>query len=239
MKDETLERRSREVAMPGTEATTRDRIKYLITVMRKTQAQFAAVIGIDPPNLSRVLSPGGSITDSMLNRIVVNTGASKQWLLDGSEVPFPRGHAHDVQHYKGVPAPQGAPVYDIDATAGFGELSRDFTDDRIIGRLNLPQINPDNVVVRVSGDSMKPSIPNGSLISIRPIQPDSPIFWGQTYLVVLEDYRMVKILRRVHHDPDSVILHSTNPDYDDMEIKRRAIKNLFVVDAVITCEVYN
>ena len=125
----------------------------------------------------------------------------------------------------------GIPLYDIDATAGYTELSSMFTDDRIIGYLQLPHANPDDVLVRVSGESMMPQVKDGSYIAIRPINPSAPIFWGQMYLVLMDDYRMVKVLRR-HENPDKIILHSYNPDFDDMEVDRSEIRQIYIIDAV-------
>ena len=239
--ENTLLRRSENLALPAEDATLCDRVRYLITRLRKTQQQFAAMMGVDGPNLSRILNGRTPFSDAMINRIVVNFGVSKEWLLKGTDVPFPKNVVREIEIFEDESLPQkmvksseGAPVYDIDVTAGYTELSSLFTNDRIIGYLQLPQVNPKNVIVNVSGASMEPQIPNRSWISIRPISVDAPIFWGQTYLVVLEDYRMVKVLRR-HENPDMIILHSNNPEFDDMEIKRSDIKGLYVVDAVINC----
>lgn len=62
------------------------------------------------------------------------------------------------------------------------------------------------------------------------------IYWGQIYVVVMEDYRMVKTVRR-HHDQSKVILHSINPDYDDMEVDRRDIIALYLVEAILNYSV--
>lgn len=237
--EQTLERRYERLTEPDANATVRDRVRYLITLLRKTQQQFAQLIGVDSPNLSRLLNGHAPFSDAMINRIVVNLGVSKEWLVNGTDVPFPKAVVHEPEQIGDaddrqpiVLAGEGAPVYDIDVTAGTRELSSMFTNDRVIGYLQLPQINPNNAIVRVSGDSMMPSIPNGSFISIRPISADAPIFWGQTYLVVLDDYRMVKVVRR-HPDTSKVILHSNNPDYDDMEIDRSAIRSMYIVDAIL------
>ena len=237
---ETLRRRAEQLTFPAPEATICDRVRYLIAQMRKTQQQFADTIGVDSPNLSRILNGRAPFTDAMINRIVVNLGVSKEWLTKGTDVPFPKAaepHIPVTISDNGTPRVLthngvGAPVYDIDCTAGFNELSEMFTDDHIIGYLQLPQINPNNAVVRVTGDSMVPDIPNGAFISIRRLSPDSPIYWGQTYLVILEDYRMVKVLRR-HQNPGKVILHSNNPNFDDMEVDRSQIKSIYIVDAVL------
>lgn len=47
---------------------------------------------------------------------------------------------------------------------------------------------------------------------------------------------MVKYLRR-HADPGMVILHSDNPDYDDMDVLRSDIRSLHVVEAILNYEI--
>ncbi|MEE1207714.1 MAG: XRE family transcriptional regulator [Muribaculaceae bacterium] len=239
--ENTLNARLDSLAMPDAKATIADRIRYLIVRMRLTQAGFGERIGVDPSNMSKILGGRLRITDRVINRIVINLGVSKNWLVNGTDVPFPR-EGHDlptnipegVGHMSLMPTREqnGAPVYDIDVTAGCQELSRMFTQDRIIGYFDMPSVNTKNPLVRVSGNSMVPDIADGSFIQIRPVSPTGPIFWGSTYVVVTEDYRMVKVLRR-HPDRDKVILHSANPNYDDMELDRFEIKSLFIVEAVL------
>jgi len=217
-----------------------DRIRYLIEQSRLSQAQFARRINIDPSNLSKHLSGRLPVSEALINRIVADLGVSKHWLRDGSDVPFAKEpHAAEIALSNPIDLQenllQGTPVYDIDVTAGCTELSRMFTQDRIIGAINLPQLNSSCNIVRVSGDSMNPVIKNGGLIAIRPIIDRRNIFWGQIYVIVTEDYRMVKYLRR-HNDSSKVILHSANPDYDDMEISRNDIYNLYIVEAIINYE---
>lgn len=227
---------------PRAHAGQTERVRYLMQLLRKTQAQFAMLIGLDPSNLSRALNAGEPFRDSLINRIIVNVGVSKEWLVDGVGVPFPRGeHATElidggtrIDSYN--PKAPGAPVYDIDVTAGSRELSQMFTRENIIGHFDMPGINPDCPIVRVSGDSMSPRIANGAYISIRPLSDGAPIFWGQIYVVVLEDYRMVKYVRR-HNNPAMVILHSDNPDYDDMEVPRDMILKLYMVETILNYDI--
>lgn len=214
------------------------RIKYLIdskmTVF--TQSQFARRLGIDPSNLSKYLTGKLPVSKSLINRLVVDMNVSKQWLLFGEGIPFPRPeHAFDVMPCEITTsvAPKGVPVYDVDVTAGCSPLQRLLTQDRITGYIDLPRINPDSIVVRVCGDSMEPKIIDGGYIAIRPVRSTSSIFWGQIYVIVLEDYRMVKYLRRDPSDPSNVILHSANPNYDDMDVRRDDIQALFLVESIL------
>lgn len=240
--ENTLNKRLDALQLPDTSASVIDRIRYLITLMRKTQAQFGELIDIDPSNMSKLMSGRLRVTDRMINRIVVNLGVSKEWLTRGTDVPFPRSSALEVATIDPAnarisdDASAGAPIYDIDVTAGCQELSRMFTVDRIVGFFTLPNIDPSYPFVHVSGNSMAPTICNGSMVQIRPISDGSPIFWGNTYVVVMEDYRMVKIVRR-HPNPNKVILHSINPDFDDMEVDRIDIIKLYLVIGVINHEI--
>lgn len=217
-----------EPGLPEAGASVVDRIKYLITLSRNTQASFSSLIGVDPASLSRVLSGKAAPSDGFLNRIVVNLGVSKDWLRDGSDVPFPK-NAHAAVSDG---ARQGAPVYDIDVAAGNTPLSRMFTEERIVGFMKLPGLNPELPIVRVSGNSMQPRLNPGCYISIRPVPLDAPISWGSIYVVVLSDFRLVKYVRR-NANPEFVTLHSENPDFDDIEVQRSKIEALYLVENVI------
>ena len=128
---------------------------------------------------------------------------------------------------------KGTPVYDIDVTAGYQPQARMFTDDQIIGFVDLPDMTSTNCrIVRVSGDSMSPVIRSGDYIAVRELSNLRQIFWGQIYVVILDDYRLVKYVRR-HDDPSMVILRSENRRYDDMEIDRADIRDLMFVQNII------
>lgn len=215
------------LTMPAASADVVDRIKYLINLKRYNQSSFGKAINVDSATVSRILSRRKAPSESFINRIVVDLGVSKRWLTEGTDVPFPKGgDGHSSE--KNL----GAPVYNIDVTAGTTPLSRMFTDERIIGRVCLPGLNPELPIVRVSGNSMVPKLNPGCFISIRPISLDAPISWGQIYVVVLPDYRLVKYVRR-NADPELITLHSANPDYDDIEVRRSDIEGLYLVENVI------
>ena len=109
-----------------------------------------------------------------------------------------------------------------------------FADDRVVGTINLPELLPtDAKVVRVSGDSMSPVIQNGDFIAVREVTNMQQIFWGQIYVILLDDYRLVKYVRRHPSAPDKVILRSANPAYDDMEVRLMDIRELMFVHHIL------
>ena len=102
------------------------RIKYLMREMGVKQVQFAQRIGVDTSNLSKYLNGHMPLSDSFLNRLVVNLGVSKEWLLEGTDLPFGKtpvnfdaGESRLALMGSGNnTTPVGTPVYDVDATAG-------------------------------------------------------------------------------------------------------------------------
>ncbi len=218
------------------------RIKYLIKELNYKQTDFAKKIGVDTSNLSKYMKGRLPVSDSLVNRIVVNLGVSKQWLENGTDIPFAK---HPQLPVTTVPASEmdtvsmGTPVYDIDVTAGTMPRARMFSDDLVVGHINLPDVISENCrIVRVSGDSMSPVIRSGDLIAVRELTNTQYIFWGQIYVVLLDDYRLVKYMRR-HPDPSLVILRSENPNYDDMEIRRADIRELMLVQNIIHLDTRN
>lgn len=214
----------------------RDRLVYLVDTLSgsMSRAELARRIGMDPSNLSKHLTGKLPVSRALLNRFIVEMGVSRRWLLNGHGLPFEKPEAVGAFEAEGVKeTPRGLPVYDIDVTAGCKPLERLLTADRITGYVDLPRLNPDCVLVRVNGDSMEPAVIDGGFIAIRPVRSGSTIFWGQMYVVVMEDYRMVKYLRRHPDDANMVVLHSANPNYDDIDINRSEIQSLFLVEGVI------
>lgn len=214
-----------------------ERIKFLISELGMRQVAFGQKVGIDASNLSKYLKGRLPINDSVVNKLVVNLGVSKQWLLNGTDIPFPKQQVAvseiEVPETSVHETIGGTPIFDIDVTAGTQPRSLMFTADQIIGSINLPEVvSPNCKVVRVSGDSMAPVIHNGDFIAVRELSNFSQIFWGQIYVILLDDFRLVKYIRK-HDDPRKVILRSENPNYDDMEIARNDIRDLMLVQNIL------
>ena len=192
-----------------------ERIKTLMENFGVTQSEFAKRISIDASNFSKHLTGKLPVSDSLINRIVADLGVSKEWLCTGKGYMFRPSDNDAHSHIRTLTLPSeaiipearnGAKVYGLDVTAGNLARDRMFTEDLVIGSIDVPFINPDCSIVKVSGDSMKPVINNGDMIAIREIKNPQLIFWGQIYVILLEDYRMVKYIRK-HDNPDRVIVN--------------------------------
>lgn len=218
------------------------RIRYLIKELNFSQLEFSKKIDVDASNLSKYLNGHLAISDALVNRIVINLGVNKDWLVKGTDLPY--GKQNTVPStvvspgelaYSQLP---GTPVYDIDVTAGTMPRARMFCDDQIIGVVNLPDISEQCRIVRVSGDSMSPIIRSGDLIAVRELSNLQQIFWGQIYVVLLDDYRLVKYVRK-NPNPAMVTLRSENKNYDDMDIHRDEIRDMMFVQHIIHLDTRN
>lgn len=210
-----------------------DRIKYLMDELRFKQIEFAEKIDINASNLSKYLNGRLPISSALINRIVVNLGVSKQWLEEGTDLPFAKQVTPPTISVPTVQlSSQGTPVYDIDVTAGSMPRTAMFTDDRIVGRVDLPGMSSQCRIVKVNGDSMKPVICNGDYVAIRELTSMRHIFWGEIYVVMLDDYRLIKYVRR-NQDPNLVTLRSANKDYDDMDVLRSDIREMMIVQQIL------
>lgn len=128
--------------------------------------------------------------------------------------------------------PKGTPVYDLDATCG-KEL-RDLADENIIGYVNLPEIRTTSHILQATGDSMIPKIYNGDRVVLREVYDKNIIYYGQIYLILTDEYRMLKYIRRSKNDESKVILRSENSEYDDIEIDKADILKMFVVENILS-----
>jgi SOS-response transcriptional repressor LexA len=210
-----------------------DRIKYLMREMGVKQVQFAERIGVDTSNLSKYLNAHMPLSESFLNRLVVNLGVSKEWLMDGTDLPFGKTPVRVDGEVMASANGGGTPVYDVDVTAGVASGRNElFASENIVGWVNLPNMSPNCRIVRVSGDSMAPVINDGDFVAVREVSNPNQIYWGQIYVVQLDDFRLVKYLRR-HSDPNMVVLRSENPNYDDMDVRRSDIHEMLLVQHVL------
>ena len=135
--------------------------------------------------------------------------------------------------------PSGIPVYNLKLSAGPVEMYNDDAENPAF-RVNVPGYEDCDFGMFVYGHSMCPTIENGSLILGKRVKDKSVIIWGEMYVVVTEDYRMVKRLQKstkpnlinLLSDNDEVRKNGT-PKYEAMEIERDKIQKLFLVKGII------
>lgn len=217
------------------EETVKERLKTFIKSQNLSINKFEKKIGLSTGYVNNIRV---SLQPDKVKRIVhsfpeLNAG----WLLTG-EGEMLKTHRNGVIEITPEVIHEGdysgTLVYDIDAVCGTDTRNIEFTEDRIIGSVKLPEIKHSSHIINATGDSMEPVIRNGDRIAIREISSWDMIVYGQIYMVLTDEYRLLKYLRRHKTDPENmIILRSANPDYDDIDLKRSKIRNLFIVENVI------
>ena len=216
----------------------KERFDSFIRYKGLSRRKFQDAIGVSNSYIQNI-SKG--ISNDVLNRISIQyPELNTNWLLTGIGEMLQSAERNE----KSISVPQtavstkqrkGALIYDIDATCGLSGRDIEFTDEKVIGSIDAPEINPDSKIIFATGDSMLPLIASGDRVVIRKIESWDYFNYGQVYLIITNEYRLIKRVRRHPKDSDNLILlRSENPDYDDIDLPKREIIHLFIVENILS-----
>ena len=195
-------------------------------------------IGASKGVLSRAIQNNTDIQAKWLTRLVENYPSySAEWLLSGKG-NMQRGMLREFEAKQNNDQPlQKVPVFDLEATAGFSSLYRDFSS-AVADYITIPNLPPVDGAIYARGDSMSPLIASGDIVIFKKVEllPDN-IMWGHIYIVSYtidgDDYTVLKYIR---HSPRKgyIRLESFNSRFDPQEIPASAVTALALVKASIT-----
>lgn len=120
------------------------------------------------------------------------------------------------------------PYYDVEITAGKIELYFDDVEEVPEGYVYAPQYRG-CIMCNVKGDSMYDRIFPGARLYVAHLPNKKYIDFGQIYLVVLDGYRLLKYIHRHPTDDTKIILSSHNKHYEDWDVEKADVLNLFIV----------
>lgn len=118
------------------------------------------------------------------------------------------------------------PYYDIEVSAGPISFYQDYPELPHTC-MELPFVSDVDLAMPVYGDSMYPKIKNGDIVLLKKITDHNVIMYGEVYLVITNDYRTLKYVRK-HPEEDKVLLVSENDRFDPVAIKKDAILHMFL-----------
>jgi len=125
---------------------------------------------------------------------------------------------------------KGVPVYNLEFSAGllpFGGADIDL-ENNILGYMNFPDLKGADAIVKVKGDSMQGYIENGDWIAIKKVSADI-INFGHAYAILTtSELPLIKFIRK-GSNTNSVLLRSNNPEFEDFEILKSQISQLFMI----------
>lgn len=124
------------------------------------------------------------------------------------------------------------PILPVYAAAGslteFHCQVSDYECERIIS-----PIKDVSLAMRVTGDSMTPEYPDGSIVLFSKINEEAFIEWGKTFVLDTVNGAIIKKVFPSPSSPDKVLCRSVNPNYADYEVKRMDINGWYVVRMVM------
>lgn len=87
--------------------------------------------------------------------------------------------------------------------------------------------------IQVTGDSMSPEYPSGSMILIKKINEKAFIEWGKVYVLDTENGAVIKTVRKTD-DPEVIECISTNPAYQPFTMETKYINGWYRVLMVLS-----
>jgi phage repressor protein C with HTH and peptisase S24 domain len=208
------------------------RLEELIAYLKRenkisSQKDFGEKIGENPPGISDLKSGKKRLRVDHIEAIKkhfpeVNT----TWLLSGvGEMYLDKETLSKIGHPHESPS-TGIAYYNFEVSAGPIEMFQD--DKEVAERIFIPGFNDCDMAINVWGDSMYPHYVAGDIILAKQIHDKSIVLYGEAYLIITQELRVLKIIKK-HEDPSKVILRSANDNYDDVDLERDKILNLYLV----------
>lgn len=165
--------------------------------------------------------------------------------LEYFDAPMPNPPVPERRAMASEPGPVYAtkqiPFYDIDVSASHVEMFG--TKEHPTMYFSIPGFEDCDFGVPVFGHSMYPTFENGCIVACKKINDKTLINFGASYLIITEDYRMIKRLLR-NDKPNAVLAISDNEEtrkdgkkkFEAFEIPIDKIRMLYLIKGKITRE---
>lgn len=201
----------------------------------RTQGEIAIRLGYTQQYLSDVLNSRVPISVEFTNKLIetfpeLNTiylPDSADEMLKNSNTAILASPIASQDDYRMVP------IVNFDAVGGMQtENSVSDIAEYVLGYVPFPRAQRDDICMRVTGNSMIPTYPSGSILLLREV-PDWRDYFGYGHAFVLVLYsgrRILKEVTRSEEDPRMQILCvSHNRDFPAEELSKSHIKSVYKV----------
>jgi transcriptional regulator with XRE-family HTH domain len=200
------------------------KIRELMRVKRKekkmSQQELADKLGVRSTTVSNyekgVSDPSFEMLDKISNILEINLAT----LDHGGSFSEP-----GMPYYN-----KSIKYFDVDVSAGSLAM---FDDNYDKGKdMHLPGFEDCDVALSVYGDSMYPAYQSGDIIVCKEIGDKSMFVYGEAYLVITKEYRLVKYVKKSKYN-NKLLLVSENDLFEDIDVNVDDILKLFLVKGKI------
>ena len=181
----------------------------------KTQKDFAQLIDYAPNNLSKALNGNEAyLTDNLISKV----NAVLQYYTSAPT-------EEEISQEMVLVIPTGARAGTL---ADFSISTEAYECERMV-----TPIKGADFAIQVTGDSMSPEYPSGSVILIKKINEKAFIEWGKTYVLDTENGAVIKNIRRTDN-PEVIECVSLNPAYQPFTMETKYINGWYRVLMVLS-----
>lgn len=181
----------------------------------KTQKEFAQLIDIAPNSLSRAINGNETyLTDNLMSKV--------DSLIKYYDAPPTE---EEITQEMVLVIPTGARAGTL---ADFSASIQAYDCERMV-----TPIKGADYAIQVTGDSMSPEYPSGSMILIKRINEKAFIEWGKTYVLDTENGAVIKTIRKTDN-PDVIECVSLNPAYQPFTMDTKYINGWYRVLMVLS-----
>lgn len=208
------------------------RLLEFLHYKRISQVDFTRMLGVSS---SYVGAMRKSISDEKLLKIrQMFPELNPDWLLYGEGEMLQDGTDTAVDSSKQSPA--GAHLVPLLPTEAYAGNLQAYSEGVMRNECEMvvTQIGRAEMAIRVSGDSMTPTIPDGALLFISKISDRGFIPWGHPLVVDTDNGVVVKCLYPVKGEPGVLEARSYNPQYPPFEIPSDSVYGLYRILGVLS-----
>lgn len=180
----------------------------------KTQKEFAELVGVAPNNLSRAMNGNEAyLTDNLVSKVE----AIVKYYDD-------KPTNEEIDQEMVLVIPTGARAGTL---ADFSTSVAQYDCERMV-----TPIKGADFAIQVTGDSMSPEYPSGSVVLIKKINENAFVEWGKTYVLDTENGAVIKNIRRTDN-PQVIECVSLNPAYQPFTMDTKYINGWYRVLMVL------
>ena len=181
----------------------------------KSQKEFAQLVGTSENSMSRALKGDEAyLTDSFLSKV---ESAYKHYMSPPTNA--------EIEQEMVLVIPTGARAGTL---AEFTDSVAAYDCERMV-----TPIKGADYAIQVTGDSMSPEYPSGSMILIKKINEKAFVEWGKTYVLDTENGAVIKTIRKTD-DPEVIECVSLNPAYQPFTMETQYINGWYRVLMVLS-----
>lgn len=204
----------------------RERVRALLKALNITQRDFERSIGAAVGYVNGLKNTIGN--DKAMKLFEHYPNVSRDWLLFGEGEMLKSDSQPAEERPIKMPLGRTVPLLDVEAMAGYpsGLVDADLSEVR---HIHSPVSDVD-VAITTRGNSMEPTIPEGSIVFLQEVKFASELEYGKVHVLVTTEG---VILKEIY--PSSkrqfITIHSYNPRYPDREMPKEEILHIFRVRA--------